>query len=1187
MGPIAKWLLAAWVVLAALASAPAQAAGEIPRPRQLSVADGLPSNHVNALVEDRDGYLWLATSDGLARYDGTGFRVWRIEEGMPDTFLWALDIDSTGQLWLGTALAGLVRYDPVTDSFHTAADVGARGVAGEQVWEVAVDAEDQVWFGTARAGLYRRDTSGEIRRFMPVEGDPRSLPSASITVIELAPDGSVWIGTRDGAVRWTGRDFERLPEGALPDGRVNSLTFEADGTLWVGTAGGLGLWRPDGTGQAMPWGEDADRRVMQVLSRDSRGDYWLDIRAGLGFAEEPGGPVSVVPLYSESSRGEVRPYWTGTVEDREGGLWLLSNSHAVWYVPAGWRRFAIHVRRVGDPTTIGNANVVGISPASAGGMWLVGTSGALDRFDPVTGRVQRMMEDVGQGLVLNEVFEDSRGHVWVGYSSGLVRLDPATGAVRRWGVDQEEDALPARMTVGAFAESADGVLWMLAGEAHLQARDLEGRVVANLALDDGSGRETDENAKWVVIGPDGRPWLGTVRGLRRLSADGTRLEFVPGWEDADADHGVVSALAVEGGKVWVAGTGRLSAWRWDGERLQQTMSRGTADGLPRVTFRGVTPDAHGDLWLTSTRGLVRVGGTDGAVRTWDVGDGLPSQDMRNRPVLHPRSGIVLAGTPDGLVAFDPGVQEREGAPPNLVIDQVQLRGQPPFRPDEPFSLSHADRDLRVVARLLSFRNPSANAYRFRLVGYDDGWVDVGATGERVFSQLPAGSWTLEVMARNADNLWSEVRTLQFSVAPPWWRTPAAMALFALAVLALAWWVAYAYRQRLRRRHAWQLAEHKRELAEQASLAKSRFLATLGHEVRTPMTGVMGMSELLLGTGLDDRQRRYAESIRGAGDHLLRLLDDALDLARIEAGKLHYDQRPFDLRALLREANRLTAPVAGQRGLEYRSRIADDVPGWVLGDAVRVRQVLLNLLGNAIKFTERGHVELLVTRGADDLVCFVVADTGPGLNEEQRERVFRRFEQAGGARTAARYGGSGLGLAICQELTAGMGGRISVQSTPGEGTRFEVELPLPATAPAAGQEGAEDGAAAPLSLLLVEDDPTVAEVIGGLLRSQGHAVTHVAHGLAALAALSGSAPDAALLDLDLPGLDGYALARQMRAQGFSGLLVAITARADAEAEPLAMRAGFDRFLRKPLTGEILAGVLADAGPAGPGVPGGAG
>jgi len=1168
---ILKWLFAVAILLPAMA---VHAAGDVPRPRQISVADGLPSNHVSDIVEDAQGFLWIATSDGLARYDGTGFRVWQIEDGLPDSYLWALDIDSSGRIWLGTTLAGLVCFDPRAGSFLGAAGLGVPELEGEQVWAVAVDDRDRVWFGTASSGLYRRDPDGGIERFMPVEGDPRSLPSPAVSVVEVAPDGAIWVGTRGGAARWTGRDFERLADDALPDGRVNSIVFEADGSAWIGTARGVALRRPDGTLAGHGWDAKDNTRVIDVLGRDSRGDYWLDIPAGLGFAAGPDGPVSVLSLYSESSRGEVRPYWTGALEDQEGGVWLRSNSHALWYVPASWRRFAIHVRRVGDPETVGNARVIAIAPAAGGGVWLVGSSGVLDRFDPATGAVQRVMEDVGQGLVLRGVLQDRRGNVWVGYTSGLARLDPRTGAIRRWGVDDEHDAIPVPMSVGGLVEGDDGLVWMLNGEALVQARDLEGRVVASFGQGDGLGLEQDENVKSLLRGPDGRIWIGTTRGLRRMADDGSRWEPVPG-----AARGVTSAVATDGDRVWVTGTGSLSAWEWDGGKLRQTLALGPREGLPQVPFSGVVADLQGNLWLTSTRGLVRVDATDNSIRSWGVGDGLPSQHMDNPPLFDPVSRRILVGTSDGLVVFDPEAQEEGSLTPNLVISAVQLRHQPPFPLEQPFTLKHSDRDLRVEARLLSFRNPARNHYRFRLLGYDDDWVDVGASGERVFSQLPAGNWRLEVVARNADNLWSQVRTIDFSVAPPWWRTPAARALFVLAALGLAAWTAHAYRARLRRRHEWQLAEHKRALAEQASLAKTRFLANLGHEVRTPMTGVLGMSELLLGTPLEERQRRYAESIHDAGDHLLRLLNDALDLARIEAGRMHFDQQPFDLRALLEEVAGMTAPLAGQRGLAFRSHIDDRVPAWVLGDVVRVRQILLNLLGNAIKFTERGHVELSVERGGGDSVKFIVADTGPGLNPEQRERLFRRFEQAEGPQNGARYGGSGLGLAISQELAAGMGGRIVVDSAPGRGTRFEVDLPLPATAPARPAGKTAEAPSQPLSLLLVEDDPTVAEVIGGLLRRQGHRVTHAAHALAALTALSEAAPDAALLDLDLPGLDGYALGRQFRAQGYRGTLIAVTARADADSEPQAMRAGFDRFVRKPLTGAILAQALAGVAPAG--------
>ncbi|WP_017913641.1 ATP-binding protein, partial [Xanthomonas sp. SHU 166] len=207
------------------------------------------------------------------------------------------------------------------------------------------------------------------------------------------------------------------------------------------------------------------------------------------------------------------------------------------------------------------------------------------------------------------------------------------------------------------------------------------------------------------------------------------------------------------------------------------------------------------------------------------------------------------------------------------------------------------------------------------------------------------------------------------------------------------------------------------------------------------TGVLGMSELLLSTPLDTRQRRYTESIRDAGSHLLRLVNDALDLARIEAGRLELEQQPFDLGRLIAELEAMMGPMARSRDLAFALDNAMPPQVTARGDATRVRQILLNLLNNAIKFTEHGSVQLRVAPlQPQQGVRFEVADTGPGINAEQQARLFQRFEQADGPRTAARYGGSGLGLAISQELAVAMGGRIELRSRLGAGTRFVVDLP---------------------------------------------------------------------------------------------------------------------------------------------------
>ncbi|GAB3377918.1 ATP-binding protein [Lysobacter fragariae] len=1175
----------AFMLVVAIASPVRAGLPETPRPRQLTVGDGLPSNRVNAIVEDHAGYLWLATSDGLVRYDGVEFRVWRVEQGLHDNFIWSLAVDAHDRLWIGTREAGLAMLDADRRAFRHFDRTNTPVMAASQdIWSVAATRDGSVWFGSADGGLYRlsnsyRSKAGQVVRFMPHAGNPRSLPDASVGQLVVAPDDTLWIGTKGGVARWTARGFERLPADALNSPVVNGLTVEADGTLWIGTPGGVSVRRSNGSLSRSPWADlGIGGKILHVLQRDRGGQYWLDIADGLGRHGDGDAAIQNVPLYSNAAHGLVRPSWVAAHEDREGGLWLVALNKGLWYLPAEWRRFPVLSRRADDPESIGNAHVRGIAPATDGNMWLVGTGGVLDRFDPETGKVEHVLADVGEGAVPSGVLQDRAGQVWVGYTNGVARIDPADGSVVRWRSDDETDAaLPGAAT---FVQAGDGTLWSATERGGVQLRDGTGHVRSTIPIGE-KGLPRDLQIEQIGLAPDGTPWLAGTRGLLMWNEGRGQFEPVPG---APTKH--VNGFAIGAkGRIWVARFGALDAYRWDGAALSLEKGIDTRNGFPGLEPSGLAVDAAGRVWLTSVRGLVRVDPDDLSVHAYGVQDGLPGQEFEDFPVLRPGDGRILAGSTEGLVVFDPDMVSRSGPVPRLIVESVDVRhgeGRVTHAPGAAFAIDHDDRDLRVVARLLSFGDARSHVYRFRLSGFDPGWVETGASGERTFSQLRPGRYRLEVQARSADGAWSQVKVVSFTVQPPWWSTWWALAafagVFALAVLASA----RAYRDRLRRRHALQLATQQHDLAEQASQAKTRFLATLGHEVRTPMTGVLGMSELLLRTPLNAQQRGYVGTIRGAGEHLLRLVNDALDLARIESGKLELADEPFDLRGLAEELGALIGPLAKQRGLAFQLSIDDDAPRALRGDAARVRQILLNLLGNAVKFTERGSVSLWVSAIEPQGVCFEVADTGPGLNAEQKSRLFRRFEQADGARTSARYGGSGLGLAISQELAVAMTGVIEVDSAPGSGTRFSVRLPLASAALTAARE---DGAGEPngetqcsLSLLLVEDDPTVADVLTGLLRLQGHHVVHVPHGLAAMSAVMATPFDAALLDLDLPGMDGLALARQLRTQGFVRPLVAVTARADAGAEPDAMAAGFDHFIRKPMTLKMLATLLETISPA---------
>ena len=1145
-----------------------------PTPRQVTVFDGLPSNTVNRMAEDRYGYLWIATNDGLARYDGRNYRIWRSEDGLRDNRIWSVLVDARNQLWIGTENAGLVRMSADRRQLHFFDRSSQPLMGSNTIWSLAATPDGAIWFGTHEGGLYRLDSNDRLQRFLPEQNNPRSLPASSVPYLATLPDGSLWIGTKHGVARWTGTDFERIGAELLPSTLINGLTAEPDGSLWISTMAGATVRRPDGRFQAPPWQLPAGEQVLGMMLRDEQGGHWLDTRSGLGRAID--GQYQTVPLYSAVARGPVRPNWTGAYEDREGGIWMASTNAGLWHLLPRWWQFSVFSRLEDDPSSLRNAFVLGTSPSRNGGVWTVGGHGALDRFDPRTGKIEQHRTWVNGMHWLTSVREDRHGRVWIGSADALLRYDPRGGELRRWGRDAPADAAMEGVVEALMTCDGDS-LWVMLSSG-LQQRDLDGHLRRELQ-NGSSGLQQGQLNLDVECGPQDRIWLASSRGLLQWQPESQRFQPVPG-----APATAVHAMHVGAdGQVWLSEDGRLSRYRWGDGRLQRLAVVGAEHGYPAISASGLVVDAQGVAWATSARGLVRVGADGDSVRLYGVHDGLPSQEFREHTLVAAGAGRMVAGTPAGVVVFDPEQVRPSTRRAPLVIERVEVRRNEQvldLTHDSPLQIADGDRDLRIVARLLSFADSASNTYRYRLAGYDPDWVEVGPAGERLFSRLSPGDYRLEVQARSADHVWSRVQTLEFQVRPPWWRSLSGLLVLASIALLLTSWFAWLYRRRLQRRHALQLALHKQELAEQASAAKTRFLANLGHEIRTPMTGVLGMSELLLSSPLDPQQRGYTQSIRHAGEHLLHLVNDALDLARIESGRLELQSKPFALHCLLRDLAALMGPLAAQKGLQFI--LDDQLPAGLQadGDAMRVRQILLNLLSNAVKFTSRGSITLHARCDeAQAGLLFEVRDTGPGISQEQQQRLFRRFEQADGARTAAQYGGSGLGLAICRELALAMQGRIRVDSQLGRGTCFSVVLPLPLTvetaAEGAGEARREEAAAAipPLRVLLVEDDATVADVMQGLLTARGHEVVHAGHALAALREISADDFDVGLLDLDLPGLSGFELAQHLRNQGYMLPLLAVTARTDPDLQQQVEAAGIGGFLRKPVTGELLVEAIA--------------
>jgi signal transduction histidine kinase/CheY-like chemotaxis protein/sugar lactone lactonase YvrE len=1180
-------MLGALLLAATLANGAMQAAvGVPPTPtfRSYGVADGLPSADVYNVTQDHAGYLWIGTHDGLVRYDSREFRVFRHDPNQPASLpandVSALLVDRAGQLWVGGEGTGLNRYDPATEGFrHWMHDPSQAGsLSDNDVLAIAQDRAGTIWIGVYAGGLNRLDADGKgFTHWRHRDGDPASLASDNVTTLAPAEDGGLWIGTDAGLDRMDAHGHIRPI--ALPGPHARPTVWQVhDAKNGVDVATNAGLFHVDASGHARAIGPPGG--ALASL-REPDGSLWIAQRGGLVRIDGDGTIRHDTPI--PGVRGSLPGHLPdGLFRDHEGGLWVALMDGGLAYLPPQWRAFSMFRHVPGNPDSLSTDRIRALAVADDHTLW-VGGARMLDRIEPRTGVVRHVHVPGLAHMSISALASDPSGRLWIGSRKGLFAWDGHTLQP----IAQDDPAL--RHGVWRLLATRDGTIYCAGVGTGVFRVDVHDRVLRPIAPPI-HGEGALEIAQ-LREAPDGAVWTASKAGLARLAPQAAQFGLVPG-----VAPGSVLAFAFgPDDTLWVARDNSLQQYRLhDGHA---TLVRGIdrQQGWPDSSILGLEVGPDGRVFALGPRSLLVYNPNDDRLHAFATAQGLATTDFTGNALLAVGRGQLFAGSLAGLIGIRVDELPKHSPTPRVVLESVTVRRDGRLQkldPARPIELDWRDREVTATAQVLSFVDPERNRYRFRLQGFDAGWITTGHRNVREFSVLEPGHYRLLVSGRNGDGPWSAaLAAFTLQVAAPPWATPWAWSAYALATLAIAIWILWAARRRIRQRHRLALSEERQHVAEQANAAKSRFLANMAHEIRTPLTGVLGMAELLSHTSLNERQHQYADAIRRSGAMLLRQVNDALDVARIEAGRLELNPAPFDPAAILREVAEVDAGLAAQKRLRIDVEIAPDVPRTVRGDALRIQQILFNLTHNALKFTTEGGVILKLQRDGDGIVYRVV-DNGPGMTPEECARIFQRFEQADRGR---QQRGSGLGLAISRELVNLMGGRIVVQSAPACGSTFSVRLPLHAVessdttvAPprpstpaqaigvpshAGSQADAHDAASMQQRVLLVEDDPVAGQAIAGLIETFGYRVKLVPQALAALSELDAAGGfDAMVFDFDLPGMDGCELAVLLRQRGVVTPIIALTASAHGDEDERARDAGMSACLRKPVLPADLRGTL---------------
>ncbi len=1198
--------------------------------RHYTLQEGLSQSTIFSIVQDSQGFIWVGTEDGLNRFDGYEFNVFKHIPGdttsLSNNYIYSLALDDSNNMWIATRQGGLNRFDLKKLTFH-AWDIrdDQKGLQARDIRKVLTARDGTIWIGTNDEGLWHFDPQRQrFQSFLGSGADSTTLPARQVWALLEDRQGNLWIGTRGWGVACRSPDGKFTiyrqrragSEGPSSD-HVVALYEDRQGNIWMGTTRGLDRFNP-ATGKWTHWHASADykknpyvlsyRTVLAILE-DRSGRIWIGTYGGgINLLDPRTGKIRHIlhdPLDLNSLNHD---YIWSLFEDSAGGIWIGTRGGGLNYYHPHMRKFD-HWRRIpGNANSLSHDDIWSVLEDSQGRVWIGTNGGGLNVYDPRTDRYRVLIHNAEDpnSISHNRIWaleEDKYGNIWVGSSEGITRIDPTIQHFQTWKNEPGQSHLfPSNRVQALYADSSGGI-W-IGTQGGLAYFHPDSHIVRQWIPDDNNPYSLrNPNVRSIFIDSHHTLWCGTLGGLEKYLPEKNGFQHytaVPGDTNAISNNTVLCIMEDSRGRLWLGTMLGLNRYHRDTDTFTHYTER---DGLPNNVVYGIVEDTVGNLWLSTNRGISRFNPETGKFRNFDVRDGLQGNEFNQGAYAIGPSGRIFFGGANGLTVFDPlNIWENTFVAP-VVLTGFFINNKPvPIGPQSilhqslPFTreihISYKDNIFAFQYTILNFLLPEKNQYAYKLEGFDQDWQYVGNRRLAIYTNISPGEYVFRVKGSNNDGVWNtEGTAVRLYISPPPWKTWWAYMLYIIGFIGVVYGV-YSVRLRMYRQKL--ESEKLKEINEE----KSKFYQNISHEFRTPLTLIMGPLEAILNGKIKQPGREFFELIYRNARQLYHLINQLLDLSKIESGQLDIKKEPVELNALVSRQVEMFRSLAEQKSIQLTIQVPEE-PLVAEVDSDAFSKLMNNLLSNALKFTpDNGRVQVTVRRRErcrtpSPCVEIEVRDTGIGIPKDKLDKIFERFYQVDSTYNPSQPG-TGIGLALTRELVKQHGGTIWAESKEGEGTTFIIQLPSYIGPMPEKLSVTEDGDEDPFLsfqqqqfteddtpvitnldrlkkplVLVVEDYHDMRQYIRHILEPE-FAVIEAPSGDVGLQKALEFIPDLIISDVMMPRVSGFefcdAIKRDERTNHIP--IILLTARGSEKSQVTGYRLGADAYVTKPFSPTVL-------------------